>query len=104
MPSGRGLEEQREREGKRESCSESSGVVWRAGLGALGSRERLCQGGLLLEASASAVGHTEGEGSAEARCPLGSSRGGCSEVLAGKAATCTVLSGFFKRLGHTLQK
>lgn len=98
------MEEQREREGKRESCSESSGVVWRAGLGALGSRERLCQGGLLLEASASAVGHTEGEGSAEARCPLGSSRGGCSEVLAGKAATCTVLSGFFKRLGHTLQK
>lgn len=78
-----------------------AGLIWERWGAKRGS---VCQGGFLLEASASAVGHTEGEGSTEARCPLGSSRGGCSEVLAGKAATCTVLSGFFKRLGHTLQK
>lgn len=71
------MEEQREREGKRERCSESSGVVCRADLGALGSQERLCLSGW---ASAGSVSFCSGTQREKAALRLGALWGAAEEA------------------------
>lgn len=92
--------EEAERRGKRErKMFESGQVEWCAGLicRTLGSQRGLSVRVGFCWKRQLAVGHLRGEGSTEARCPLGSSKRllrGVAQL--GKAATCTVLSGFFK--------